>query len=127
MKELEKNLSNLHVRPVSGNSRPTSSSGSNQANFINKNINSVKKPTNNAASRSGATTASSTPSKVPLNKKLKIPNIEEKLIEFIMDEIVDHGQNVKFSDIAGQKKAKQALNELVILPALNPEVISSLI
>jgi spastin len=59
---------------------------------------------------------------VPVSKKLKIPNVDEKLISVILDEIVDQGQNVKFSDIAGQDKAKQALNELVILPALNPEV-----
>lgn len=60
--------------------------------------------------------------RVPVSKKLKIPNVDEKLISVILDEIVDQGQNVKFSDIAGQDKAKQALNELVILPALNPEV-----
>jgi spastin len=58
-----------------------------------------------------------------VSKKLKIPNVDEKLIAVILDEIVDHGQNVKFSDVAGQEKAKQALNELVILPALKPEVI----
>jgi spastin len=39
-----------------------------------------------------------------------------------MDEIVDSGHTVQFDHIAGQEKAKQALNELVILPALNPEV-----
>jgi spastin len=43
-------------------------------------------------------------------------------VSFILDEIVDNGPSVKFSDIAGQSKAKQALQELVILPALNPSV-----
>ena len=75
------------------------------------------------------------------NKKLKIPNVEDKLVSFILDEIIDNGPSVKFNDIGssvfinskfkkinifallvGQNKAKQALNELVILPAFNPGV-----
>lgn len=34
------------------------------------------------------------------------------------------GASVSFEDIAGQELAKQALQEIVILPALRPEVIS---
>lgn len=33
------------------------------------------------------------------------------------------GSSVRFDDIAGQALAKQALQEIVILPALRPEVI----
>ena len=52
------------------------------------------------ASTSKANTSSTpTNNKLSLSKKLKIPNVEDKLVQFIMDEIVDHGQNVKFSDI----------------------------
>ena len=76
-----------------------------------------KKPTASASA-----TASASGSKTSIGKKLKIPNVDERLVEFIMDEIVDSGHTVQFDHIAGQEKAKQALNELVILPALNPEV-----
>jgi hypothetical protein len=37
--------------------------------------------------------------KIPLSKKLKIPNVEPRLVSFILDEIIDSGQNVKFADI----------------------------
>jgi hypothetical protein len=33
------------------------------------------------------------------NKKLKIPNVEDKLVSFILDEIIDNGPSVKFNDI----------------------------
>lgn len=83
---------------------------------------------------------------VPVARQLvtsmpKIPNVEEKLVSFIFDEIIDRGPSIKFNDIGkcvyvqltnwqlsnffnlvGQNKAKQALNELVILPAFNPGV-----
>ena len=36
------------------------------------------------------------------------------------------GSAVRFQDVAGQDLAKQALQEIVILPALRPEVSASL-
>lgn len=39
-------------------------------------------------------------------------------------EMLYSGASVSFEDIAGQELAKQALQEIVILPALRPEVIS---
>lgn len=105
-KDLENKLSSLTFRSAtqqpSATSRPNSGPST---NIINRNINNVKKPSaavnRNSTNTSNPNAAnSSTPnSKVSLSKKLKIPNVEEKLVEFIMDEIVDHGQNVKFSDI----------------------------
>jgi hypothetical protein len=39
-----------------------------------------------------------------ISKKLKIPNVEERLVSFILDEIVDKAQNIKFSDIGNEFK-----------------------
>lgn len=64
--------------------------------------------------------------KVSISKKLKIPNVDDRLVEFILDEIVESGQNTTFNQVSGQEKAKQALNELVILPAFNPELFTGL-
>uniref|UniRef100_A0AAZ3SKK8 microtubule-severing ATPase n=1 Tax=Oncorhynchus tshawytscha TaxID=74940 RepID=A0AAZ3SKK8_ONCTS len=49
-------------------------------------------------------------------------NVDSKLASFILNEIVDGGSSVSFEDIAGQELAKQALQEIVILPALRPEI-----
>lgn len=53
-------------------------------------------------------------------------NVDSNLANVIMNEIVDSGPSVKFSDIAGQDLAKQALQEIVILPSIRPELFTGL-
>ncbi|XP_056147585.1 spastin-like isoform X2 [Lampris incognitus] len=71
-----------------------------------------------AKSRNGKPAASTKPQKRDM-KNLK--NVDSKLANLILNEIVDSGGTVSFEDIAGQDLAKQALQEIVILPALRPE------
>ena len=47
-------------------------------------------------------------------------------MQTIMDEIVEGGARVEFSDIAGQEGAKQAMREMVILPSVRPELFTGL-
>ncbi|KAK3591604.1 hypothetical protein CHS0354_013787 [Potamilus streckersoni] len=57
---------------------------------------------------------------------LKLKGVDKKLAETILNEIVDASAPVTFKDIAGQDAAKQALQEIVILPALRPELFTGL-
>ncbi|XP_052769250.1 spastin-like [Mya arenaria] len=59
-------------------------------------------------------------------KSLKLKGVDKKLAETILNEIIDSGPAVAFQDIAGQETAKQALQEIVILPALRPELFTGL-
>ncbi|XP_064599851.1 spastin-like isoform X2 [Liolophura sinensis] len=66
---------------------------------------------------------------LPVKKKQlpsNLKNVDKKLANLILNEIVDSGPPVRFSDIAGQDVAKQALQEIVILPALRPELFTGL-
>ncbi|KAM9848142.1 spastin isoform 2-T2 [Aulostomus maculatus] len=65
--------------------------------------------------------------KLPQKRELKnFKNVDSRLANLILNEIVDTGVSVTFKDIAGQDLAKQALQEIVILPALRPELFTGL-
>ncbi|XP_035262226.1 spastin isoform X1 [Anguilla anguilla] len=69
-----------------------------------------------------------TPTGTPLKKRdmKNLKNVDSKLANLILNEIVDSGSTVRFEDVAGQDLAKQALQEIVILPALRPELFTGL-
>ncbi|XP_067876479.1 spastin isoform X2 [Heterodontus francisci] len=69
-----------------------------------------------------------TPIATPRKKKdLKnFRNVDSRLANLILNEVVDSAPSVRFEDIAGQELAKQALQEIVILPSLRPELFTGL-
>ncbi|KAM9053431.1 spastin isoform 3-T3 [Megaptera novaeangliae] len=79
--------------------------------------------THKSTPKTNRTNKPSTPTTAARKKKdLKnFRNVDSNLANLIMNEIVDNGTAVKFDDIAGQELAKQALQEIVILPSLRPE------
>ncbi|XP_061454426.1 fidgetin-like protein 1 isoform X1 [Rhineura floridana] len=60
----------------------------------------------------------------PTDERLK--NIEPKMIELIMQEIVDHGPPVNWDDIAGAEFAKATIKEIVVWPMLRPDIFTGL-
>ncbi|KAK7791941.1 hypothetical protein R5R35_002430 [Gryllus longicercus] len=63
---------------------------------------------------------------VPSRKTPLLRGVDPKLAQVILDEILEGGASVQWEDIAGQDVAKQALQEMVILPSLRPELFTGL-
>lgn len=66
------------------------------------------------------------PSTSVSSQLISVKGVEPKLVQIIMDEIVEGGAKVEWNDIAGQEVAKQALQEMVILPSVRPELFTGL-
>ncbi|XP_068236721.1 spastin-like isoform X2 [Palaemon carinicauda] len=70
-----------------------------------------------------------TPKHTPSHRRTQsacIKGVDSKLAQGIMDEILDTAPPVNWEDIAGQEVAKKALQEIVILPSLRPELFTGL-
>ncbi|XP_023238400.1 fidgetin-like protein 1 [Centruroides sculpturatus] len=53
-------------------------------------------------------------------------NVDPKMVELMLDEIVDHGPPVSWDDIAGLEFAKKTVKEIVIWPMLRPDLFTGL-
>ncbi|KAK2575478.1 hypothetical protein KPH14_011206 [Odynerus spinipes] len=84
-------------------------------------------PGNGSPLRRPATpTASNSNRGTPTRKVLLLKGVDPKLAQVILDEILEGGTAIQWEDIAGQETAKQALQEMVILPSLRPELFTGL-
>ncbi|XP_063874144.1 fidgetin-like protein 1 isoform X3 [Scylla paramamosain] len=56
----------------------------------------------------------------------RLANIDAKMVEMIMNEIMDSGPDVTWDDIAGLKLAKSTIKEIVVWPMLRPDIFTGL-
>ncbi|XP_046492286.1 spastin isoform X2 [Neodiprion pinetum] len=84
-------------------------------------------PSNGSPVRRPGTPGGSGSNRGTPTRKASMPKgIDPKLAQVILDEILEGGTAVQWEDIAGQETAKQALQEMVILPSLRPELFTGL-
>nr|XP_033480699.1 spastin isoform X1 [Epinephelus lanceolatus] len=122
------------VNPAASSRLKTSSSSSSSSAGLHRssNLSSQRRPAHTNRNSKGRNCRRavkvSSPTSTPLKKKhtKNLKNVDEKLANLILNEIVDSGSSVRFEDVAGQDLAKQALQEIVILPALRPELFTGL-
>jgi spastin len=59
-------------------------------------------------------------------KSPELKGIDKKILDHILNEVVEHKPSVSWDDIAGLQDAKQTLYETVILPSLRPDLFNGL-
>uniref|UniRef100_H3ARE4 Fidgetin-like protein 1 n=1 Tax=Latimeria chalumnae TaxID=7897 RepID=H3ARE4_LATCH len=77
-----------------------------------------------SASKPHGYSSSDADAALPVDERLK--NLEPKMIELIMNEIMDHGAPVNWEDIAGLEFAKATIKEIVVWPMLRPDIFTGL-
>uniref|UniRef100_A0A671VJT1 microtubule-severing ATPase n=1 Tax=Sparus aurata TaxID=8175 RepID=A0A671VJT1_SPAAU len=102
-------------------SSPSSSSGGRRSSHL-----ASQRQVTPPGSRHSVNVGSSTSTPLKKDDRKNVKNVDGKLADLIRSEIVDSGSSVSFHDVAGQDLAKQALQEIVILPALRPELFTGL-
>ncbi|KAL9652818.1 hypothetical protein ABK040_010850 [Willaertia magna] len=106
---------------------PSTSSSSNNI-FLNSGI-SQYLPSNNKSlinnSKQSIVNNNKTKNKLSLDKIPELKGIDKKLLDHILDEIIDN-KTTNWDDISGLKNAKQTLFETVVLPSLRPDLFSGL-
>ncbi|EDV20775.1 uncharacterized protein TRIADDRAFT_31346, partial [Trichoplax adhaerens] len=56
----------------------------------------------------------------------RLKNVDQKMIDLIMNEIIDHGPTVTWDDICGLDFAKKTIKEIVVWPMLRPDIFKGL-
>ncbi|XP_052814845.1 fidgetin-like protein 1 [Mya arenaria] len=56
----------------------------------------------------------------------KLRGIEPKMVELIMNEIMDSGPGMTWDDVAGLEFAKKTIKEIVVWPMLRPDIFTGL-
>lgn len=79
----------------------------------------------NRSSNSGIHSADEEHNPILDDERLK--NIDKKIAERILNEVVHQKQDTKWDDIAGLENVKQAINEIVVYPMQNPELFQGLL
>ncbi|KAF9926443.1 hypothetical protein FBU30_003976 [Linnemannia zychae] len=83
-------------------------------------------PSTGTGSAAAATSGQNSVLAETKSKISRLKNIDSKLANMILNEVMIDGATVTWDDIAGLSLAKQALKEIVILPTLRPELFTGL-
>lgn len=56
----------------------------------------------------------------------RLKNIDPKMVQLILSEIMDSGDTISWEDIAGLEFAKNSIQEAVVWPMLRPDIFTGL-
>ena len=87
---------------------------------VNKNVN---RNVNKNVNRNVNANINGKPDKSMVNK-LKKGGIDNSMIERILDEVLESTSGIKFDDVIGHQQAKSTLKEMLVLPAMRPDLFT---